>query len=239
MHTIGLSKQYRRDHHALHATNVSIERGDFVGIVGSSGAGKTTFLKCLNGMIRPTSGQVFFEQIDTEVMSKRTLRRNISMIFQQSNLVPQLTAYENVLIGRLGYMSGWRSVVPLFKKSDKLKALEALDRVGLIDFSITKCKFLSGGQQQRVAIARALAQEAKVLLADEPVASLDPENALNVMTLLKTINSKDKVTILANLHQLDLARKFSNSLIGFRKGTIIFNGKTEAFGEFEYNHLFI
>lgn len=235
----GLAKRFGTAEYALAPTDLIVEQGQFLAVVGLSGAGKTTFLRCLNRMIDPYEGRIFLNGQCTSSIGKRELRRRIAMVFQQPNLVSRLSALDNVLIGRLGYMSGMRTIFPRFNLADREKALTALDRVGMIDYAITPCGSLSGGQQQRVAIARALAQEADVLLADEPVASLDPENSSKVMDLLMDINRKDGVTVLVNLHQLDLAKKYTETLVAFRAGRKVFYGTSGDFNDEHYQKTFV
>lgn len=235
----GLAKSYDADNYALWPTDLAVQDGKFVAIIGPSGAGKTTFLRCLNRLIDASEGTVWLNGRSTSSISKRELRRHVAIVFQQPNLVLRLTVLENVLIGRLGHMDGIRSIFPFFSRRDKFKALGALERVGLIDYAMTSCKNLSGGQQQRVAIARALVQEARVLLADEPVASLDPENSNRIMKLLKDINTNNGVTVLVNLHQIDLAKQFADSLIAFRDGHVVYAGSTVNFNDEHYRSVFI
>lgn len=237
--TVGLAKSFGEAGYALAPTDLSFSRGEFIAVIGPSGAGKTTFLRCLNHMIEPSAGNVLINGKCISSMGKRELRRRIAMVFQQPNLVPRLSALDNVLIGRLGYMNGARTLFPYFTQYDKIKALTALDRVGMLEYAVTPCKSLSGGQQQRVAIARALAQEADLMLADEPVASLDPENSEKVMGLLKDINEKDGVTVLVNLHQIDLARRYADAIVAFKAGQVVFNGSSEELMGEQYRKIYI
>ncbi|MDO8990080.1 MAG: phosphonate ABC transporter ATP-binding protein [Sideroxyarcus sp.] len=235
----GLAKRFGAAEYALAPTDLVFGRGQFVAVIGPSGAGKTTFLRCMNRMIEPSEGKIFINGQCISSMCKRELRQRIAMVFQQPNLVPRLSALDNVLIGRLGFMVGRRALFPCFRHEDRMKALTALDRVGMLEYAVTPCVSLSGGQQQRVAIARALAQEAEVLLADEPVASLDPENAAKVMELLMDINQQDGVTVLVNLHQIDLARKYANTIVAFKAGRMVFYGTGEEFMDEHYRRVFV
>lgn len=235
----GLAKRFGEGEYALAPTDLSIDRGQFISVIGPSGAGKTTFLRCINRMIEPSEGKVYMDGQCISRIDTRQLRRRIAMVFQQPNLVPRLSALDNVLIGRLGHMRSMRSFFPYFQREDRMKALSALDRVGMLEHVVTPCASLSGGQQQRVAIARALAQEADILLADEPVASLDPENASKIMALLKDINKLDGVTMLVNLHQIDLARKYADSIVAFKAGHAVFCGTSEEFIEEHYQVVFV
>lgn len=237
--TVGLAKRFGDTEYALAPTDIVFDRGQFVAVIGPSGAGKTTFLRCINHMIDPSEGEVFINGQCVSSMGKRELKRRIAMVFQQPNLVPRLSTLDNVLIGRLGYMDGMRTLFPYFRHEDKMKALTALDRVGMLEHTFTSCASLSGGQQQRVAIARALAQEAEVLLADEPVASLDPENSTKVMALLKDINQQDGVTVLINLHQIDLARKYADAIVAFKAGHMVFYGTCDEFMDEHYQRVFV
>lgn len=235
----GLAKRYGDTDYALAPTDLAFCPGQFVAVIGPSGAGKTTFLRCMNRLIDPSEGEIFIKGERISSINRRELRRRIAMVFQQPNLVPRLSALNNVLIGRLGYMTGMRALFPRFRDEDKLKALSALDRVGMLEYAVTPCANLSGGQQQRVAIARALAQGADVLLADEPVASLDPENAAKVMELLKDINQRDNVTVLVNLHQIDLARKYADAIVAFKAGRVVFHGTGDDFAREHYRNVFV
>lgn len=237
--TEGLSKRFGDAGYALEPTELTIESGRFVAVIGPSGAGKTTFLRCVNRMIEPSEGKIFIDGRLIGSMSTRALRRRVAMVFQQPNLVPRLSALDNVLIGRLGHMSGIRKVFPYFRYEDRMKALAALDRVGMLEYAVTTCGSLSGGQQQRVAIARALAQDADILLADEPVASLDPENAVKIMDILKSINEQDGVTVLVNLHQIDLAKKYAEVILAFKAGRKIFCDIAEKFTDDVYGRVYV
>ncbi len=207
--------------------NVDIERGQFIAIIGSSGAGKSTFIRSLNRLVTPTRGQVLIEGFNTTQARGRALRRlrlDVAMIFQQFNLVKRLTVLRNVLVGRLGYKNGLSSIYPVFNKRDIDLALNSLDRLGIVEKAYIRADNLSGGQQQRVAIARALTQEPSIILADEPVASLDPETALVVLDILRRINREDKITTVVNLHQLEFARDYADRVLGFKAGKLIFDG---------------
>ena len=236
---IGLAKYFGDERYALTPVNLDLKQGEFVAVIGPSGAGKTTFLRCINRMVEPSEGKVFLSGKPISTMTKRQLRRRIAMVFQQPNLVPRLSALDNVLIGRLGHLDGIRTFFPYFQHQDITKALTALDRVGMLEHAITPCSRLSGGQQQRVAIARALAQEADILLADEPVANLDPENASRIMALLKDINQQDGVTVLVNLHQIDLARKYADTILAFKAGQMVFCGVNKEFMDEHYQRVFL
>jgi phosphonate transport system ATP-binding protein len=207
---------------ALRATSLDIGRGEFVVLLGRSGAGKSTLLRCLNGLVTPSEGIVTAEESGRldDAANLRRHRRATGMVFQQHQLIGRLSALTNVLTGRLGYHPTWRALLPM-PRADRLIALRALDRVGLADRALSRVDELSGGQQQRVGIARAIAQEPRLILADEPVASLDPETAARVLTLLRDIARKDGLTAVVSLHQLELARRFADRVIGLCEGEIV------------------
>jgi phosphonate transport system ATP-binding protein len=214
---------------ALVKTNVTFERGRFFVLLGTSGAGKSTLLRTLNGLVRPTRGDVQVEgrgSIFKSGTALRAHRRRTGMVFQQHHLIGRLTALENVLMGRLAAHGTLRSMLPL-PREDRLLALEVLDRVGLADRALDRADQLSGGQQQRVGIARAKAQLPEIMLADEPVASLDPETAVKVLGDLHRICREDGITAIVSLHQVDLARRFADRIIGLAQGRVVFEGKPD------------
>jgi phosphonate transport system ATP-binding protein len=222
-----LSKVYPNGTQAMTNVNVDIERGQFIAIIGTSGAGKSTFIRSINRLVQPTRGEIIIDGVNTTLAKGSALRRlrlDVAMIFQQFNLIRRLTVLRNVLVGRLGYKNGFGSLFPLFSKDDVDLALNSLDRLGIVEKAYIRADNLSGGQQQRVAIARALTQQPSIILADEPVASLDPETALVVLDMLRRINREDKITTIVNLHQLDLARDYADRVIGFKGGRLIFDG---------------
>jgi len=222
-----VSKIYGDGIKALDEVDVEIEEGEFVVILGPSGAGKSTLLRCINRLIEPTHGKVFFNGEEITSLCGRKLhkmRQKIGMIFQHFNLVKRLSVLQNVLSGRLGDVSTLRSLFYSFSKENIQIALECLDRVGLKSYAAKRADTLSGGQQQRVAIARALAQRPKVILADEPMASLDPRTAKVIMDLLKKINREDKIIVIVNLHVVELAKEYADSIIGLTKGKVVFDG---------------
>lgn len=211
---------------ALDGVDLTIEQGEFVVIVGLSGAGKSTLLRSINGLV-PVTGSV--QVGDREVVGAsnreiRELRSEVGMIFQTFNLVNRSTVMSNVLMGRLSKVSRWRSMLGMWPTADKEIALKSLERVGIVEKAYIRASDLSGGQQQRVGIARALAQEPKVILADEPVASLDPVTSHIVMRDLKRINRELGITTIINLHFLDLARQYGDRLIGLRAGKLVYDG---------------
>ena len=219
---------------ALSGLSLKVRRGEFVTVIGPSGAGKSTLLRVLNRSVEPTKGQVFFDDSDVTHASGhrvRELRRRVGFIFQSFNLIPRVTVLRNVLVGRLSEVSTLRSVFGLFPKREVERALAYLGEVDLEEKSNSRAADLSGGQKQRVAIARALAQEPDAILADEPTASLDPILAESILTLLQEINRKHGITIIANLHSTDLARKFGTRIVGLREGTVVFDGSPQDLTE--------
>lgn len=225
-----VSKVYPNGHVGLDHVDLEINQGEFVVIVGLSGAGKSTMLRSINRLHEITSGDI---SIDGESITKAKgnrllmMRRNIGMIFQSFNLVKRSSVIRNVLSGRVGYHPTWKMVLGLFPKQDKQIALEALDRVNIVEKAYNRADELSGGQQQRVSIARALAQEPKIILADEPVASLDPLTTKQVMDDLQRINKELGITIIVNLHFVDLAREYATRIIGLQAGRVVFDGPVE------------
>lgn len=221
-----VTKVYPNGVTALSEVNLSIEEGEFVAIIGLSGAGKSTLLRLINRLIDTTSGTVEVDGVMVNTATGRGLRearRKIGMIFQGFNIVKRMSVLSNVLSGRVAYHPTWRTVLGLFPEDDKQLAYRALQRVDILDKVHARASDLSGGQQQRVAIARALAQEPRVMLADEPVASLDPITTIQVMDYLKQINVEDGITTVANLHHVDLALKYSTRVVGIRAGKIVYD----------------
>jgi phosphonate transport system ATP-binding protein len=211
----------------LKGISFSVESDDFLAIIGPSGAGKSTLIRCINRLVEPTSGDVFFDGINIIGLSQsemRKIRCKMGMIFQEFNLVERMSVIDNVLSGRLGYTSTIRSLFKMFPKSDIQKALEYLDRVGLSDFVEKRATELSGGQRQRVGIARALMQNPKLLLVDEPTSSLDPKISREVMGMIKKMSEEENVPVLCNIHDVELALEFSNKVIGIQDGIKKFEG---------------
>lgn len=217
-------KRYPNGFEALKGINTEIQAGSFTVILGPSGAGKSTLLRLMNGLETPSSGTV---SINDQIIGKKNLRKirhSVAMVFQQFNLVERLSVVTNVLTGRLAHRSWLSSVFYLFRPNDMEIAKHALARVGLVDKAWNRADKLSGGQQQRVGIARALAQQPQIILADEPVASLDPISSEEIMQLLREICTHDQITVVVNLHQVDLARRFADRIIGMNQGEIVFDG---------------
>lgn len=225
-----VTKVYGNGTVGLKDINVKIEEGEFVVIVGLSGAGKSTFLRSINKLNEISEGEIVINGASiTKAKGKelRQLRRNIGMIFQNFNLVTRASVLKNVLCGRVGYHSTIRTLVGGFPKEDVELALEALERVNIKEKAYSRADELSGGQQQRVSIARALAQQAKIILADEPVASLDPLTTIQVMEDLKKINKELGITTIVNLHNVELTRKYADRVLGFQSGQIVFDGSVD------------
>jgi phosphonate transport system ATP-binding protein len=233
MHTLHLRNLSKRfgNTNAVDGVSLSVPSGSFVGIIGRSGAGKSTLLRMINRLNEPSAGTIEFEGAvvtDLQGQDLRQWRRNCAMVFQQFNLIGRLDVLTNVLMGRLTSVPTWRSLLTLWSDADKLAALEALDRFGMADFAAQRCDQLSGGQQQRVAICRALVQQPKIILADEPIASLDPRNTQVVMDALAAINRDLGITVLCNLHALDVARNYCDRLVGMSAGRVVFDGAPAA-----------
>ncbi len=212
---------------AVDDVSFSIPEGQMVGVIGRSGAGKSTLLRMINRLADPTSGSIRYGGVEIASLKGEALRRwrrDCAMIFQQFNLVPRLDVLTNVLLGRLNHRSTALSVMNLFSREERIMAIAALERLGIEQTALQAAGTLSGGQQQRVAIARALMQEPRVILADEPIASLDPLNAKVVMDALADINRRDGITVITNLHTLDTARNYCQRVLGMAEGKVVFDG---------------
>ncbi|RLD56136.1 MAG: phosphonate ABC transporter ATP-binding protein [Bacteroidetes bacterium] len=236
-----LDKVYASGTHALENINLEIKEGEFVILLGLSGSGKSTLLRCINRLIEPTSGEIIFDDQNVSSSNGKELcniRRHIGMIFQQFNLIKNLSVELNVLTGKLGYISLIHSLTITHNKENVNQAIKNLKRVGLKKFSKQKVKNLSGGQQQRVAIARALMQNPKLILADEPVASLDPATSDSVMKYLGELNYKDNITVVCSLHFLSLARKYGSRVIALKEGKIVFDGLPSEIDEKRFHSIY-
>ncbi|MGJ8528925.1 phosphonate ABC transporter ATP-binding protein [Maritalea sp.] len=212
---------------AVGDVTLNIAEGEMVGVIGSSGAGKSTLLRMINRLIDVSDGEIAFDGQQVSSLKGQPLRdwqRDCAMIFQQFNLVPRLDVLTNVMLGRLNRRNTFSSLIKHFGEDEQLMALEALERLGIAQTAVQRAGTLSGGQQQRVAIARALVQSPKVILADEPIASLDPKNAQVVMDSLRAINEDDGITVITNLHTLDTARNYCERIIGMSQGKVVFDG---------------
>jgi phosphonate transport system ATP-binding protein len=229
-----LSKQFKDGTQALSDISVSIPKGDFIAVIGLSGAGKSTFLRCLNRLVDPSEGQIIVNGTDVANLRGGALqryRRTVGFIFQQFNLVKRLSVMDNVLSGRLGYHPTWRGMLGLYTDQDKQIARSYIQNVGLLEKENTRVDSLSGGQQQRVAIARAMTQEPQLILADEPMASLDPRLSDVILGILKDYNETKGVTILVNIHVLELAKRYAKRVLAFNKGKLVFDGPIEKLDE--------
>jgi phosphonate transport system ATP-binding protein len=216
---------------AVDGVTLKVPAGEMVGVIGRSGAGKSTMLRMINRLTDPSEGRILFEGRDVTALRGaplRAWRSDCAMVFQQFNLVPRLDVLTNVLVGRVRHVAGWRSLMRLWPEVDRAVAISALEQFDMGALAAQRAESLSGGQQQRVAICRALVQEPRIILADEPVASLDPRNALLVMEALAEINRRYGITVLVNLHSLDLARSYCERLIGLSAGRLVFDGPPEA-----------
>ena len=226
-----LSKEYPGGLRALDRVSLDIAAGEFVALVGPSGAGKSSLLRCLNGIVAPTSGEVVVDGLAVTGASEAGLERiraRVGFVFQQFNLLRRLSVLDNILVGRLAHTAWWRALLGFFPAADVARAHGALERVGLGGLAERRVDTLSGGQQQRVAIARALVQEPRVMLADEPMASLDPALSHTVMELLRRINEEDGITVVTSLHVLELARLYGRRIIGLRDGRVVHDGAGES-----------
>lgn len=236
-----VSKVYPNGVVGLKDINLTIEDGEFVSIIGLSGAGKSTLLRSINRLVSTTKGDIRINGTSITKANKkdlRMIRRQIGLISQSFNLVKRSTVQKNVLSGRLGYYSTWKSIFGLFTKEDYQQTKEALETVGLSDKLQTRSDELSGGQQQRVSIARALVQQAPIILADEPVASLDPITTQKVMEDLKKINQTMNKTVIVNLHSVPLAREFSTRVIALNAGQVVFDGSPETLTDERLNQIY-
>ncbi|MFT8243402.1 phosphonate ABC transporter ATP-binding protein [Roseomonas sp. BN140053] len=226
----GLTRRFG-DRVAVDAVTLAIPEGQMVGVIGRSGAGKSTLLRMVNRLTEPSAGRILHDGVDVTALRGKALRNwrtRCAMVFQQFNLVQRLDVLGNVLVGRLNRRGGgWASVTSLlglFTAEERAMALAALDRLDLLDVALQRADTLSGGQQQRVAIARALLQEPRLILADEPIASLDPRNARVVMDALRDVNARDGLTVLVNLHHLDTARDYCGRIVAMQRGRVVFDG---------------
>ncbi|SFL67027.1 phosphonate transport system ATP-binding protein [Gracilibacillus orientalis] len=236
-----VSLVYPNGTEGLKNIDLKINEGEFVVIVGLSGAGKSTFIRSINRLVTPTSGSLLVEDEDilkANGTDLRRLRTKIGMIFQSYNLVKRSTVLKNVISGRLGYTGTLTSILNIFSKEDKLLAYENLKRVNIEEKLYNRADELSGGQQQRVSIARVLTQKPKLILADEPVASLDPPTSHQVMKYLKQINREDKITTIVNLHFIDMAMEYADRIIGMRAGEVVFDGPVSDVTEQTFEEIY-
>jgi phosphonate transport system ATP-binding protein len=237
--TTGLEVTYKNNLKALKSTSIDITQGSFVVLLGTSGAGKSTLLRALNGLVQPTAGSVAAAGLG-DLANPSTLqrhRRQTGMIFQQHHLIGRLSVLNNVLLGRMGHHTGWRMFTP-WTRSEKEQALAVIDRVGLLERALARADQLSGGQQQRVGMARALIQQPRLLLADEPIASLDPNTSLRLLQSLHDICKSDGLTTVVSLHQVDFARQFADRIIGLKQGAVVFDGAPQELSAHQVTDLY-
>jgi phosphonate transport system ATP-binding protein len=226
----GLAKEYQRGKPVLHGINLSIAERGVVAVIGPSGTGKSTLIRCINRLVEPTAGKILFRGEDLARLKGRALRgarRRIGMVFQEFNLTERLSVMENVLAGRLGYVSPWRAWMRRFPQEDIALAFRLLDRVGLSQHYQHRADALSGGQRQRVGIARALMQRPELLLADEPTSSLDPRTSVEIMELITELAAELGIPVIVNIHNVELARRFAQRIVGMKEGKIVFDSEPD------------
>jgi phosphonate transport system ATP-binding protein len=236
-----LTKIYEGGVLALDNVSFEVPKGEFLAVIGLSGSGKSTLLRCINRLVEPTSGHIFWNDIDiaTEPEDElRLIRRRFGMVFQHFNLVARSSVLTNVLSGRLGYVNPSWSIINRFPKSDHEKAMRQLERVGIAEKAHFRADELSGGQQQRVGIARALMQDPEMILADEPVASLDPVLAHSIMQYLEKINQEDGVTVLCSLHFLDLVHRYADRVVALNEGRLVFSGMPDEIDDAKFKEIY-
>jgi phosphonate transport system ATP-binding protein len=236
-----LVKTYPNGTQALQDVSFEVEDGEFLAVIGLSGSGKSTLLRCINRLIDPTSGRILWNGMDVTAASGgelRNIRRQIGMVFQQFNLVKRSSVLTNVLSGRLGYVSPAKSLFNYFSSADKQRALSNLELMGLREKAYIRADSLSGGQQQRVGIARALMQEPKLVLADEPVASLDPVLAHSILKYLELMNRERGITVLCSLHFLDLVHRYATRAIALKDGQVVFEGLPKAIDDAQFKAIY-
>jgi phosphonate transport system ATP-binding protein len=236
-----LNKVYPNGTVALRDVSFQVEDGEFLAVIGLSGSGKSTLLRCINRLIEPTSGKVIWNDVDVTALPAselRNIRRQIGMVFQQFNLVKRSSVLTNVLSGRLGYVNPYQSLFNYFSPADYQRAMANLEHLGLADKAHVRADSLSGGQQQRVGIARALMQEPKLILADEPVASLDPVLAHSILKYLEQMNKERKITVLCSLHFLDLVHRYATHAIALKDGQLVFQGLPKQIDDAEFKEIY-
>jgi len=236
-----LTKVYPNGTQALKDVSFEVADGEFLAVIGLSGSGKSTLLRCINRLIEPTAGKIFWNGVDVTAAKGadiRKIRRQIGMVFQQFNLVKRSSVYTNVLSGRLGYAPTLTSLVHLFSGADHARAMASLDQVGLADKAFVRADSLSGGQQQRVGIARALMQEPKLILADEPVASLDPVLAHSILKYLELLNKERGITVVCSLHYLDLVHRYASRAIALKDGQLVFQGLPKEIDDAQFKSIY-
>ena len=227
----GLTKEYRSGQPVLRGINLVFPGSGVTAIIGPSGTGKSTLIRCINRLVQPTSGEILFRGEDLAKLSGRALknaRRRIGMVFQEYNLVERLTVMENLLCGRLGYVPAWRAWLRRFPEHDIQRAFDLLDSVGLPGFAAQRADALSGGQRQRVGIARAIMQEPDIILADEPTSSLDPKTSVEIMEILQRVAQERAVPVVVNIHNVELARRYASRIVGMTGGHVVYDGSPEG-----------
>ncbi|MFC4402171.1 phosphonate ABC transporter ATP-binding protein [Gracilibacillus xinjiangensis] len=238
---INVEKTYPNNVKALQNINLKINKGEFVAVIGLSGAGKSTLIRCINRMHDISDGQLIVDGVEVKKLRGneiRKFRRRIGMIFQSFNLVTRTTVIKNVLVSFVPQLSFFRKVTGLFSKEHKIKALTALDQVGILDKAYVRVDQLSGGQQQRVALARTLAQNPDIILADEPIASLDPVTSKQVMDDFKRINQEMDISVIMNIHHVEIALEYADRIIGVREGQVVFDGKSADVTDEVLDHIY-
>ncbi|MEW6717065.1 MAG: phosphonate ABC transporter ATP-binding protein [Chloroflexota bacterium] len=236
-----LTKIYDGNVLALDNVSFKVKQGEFLAVIGLSGSGKSTLLRCINRLVEPTSGDIIWDNVNITEASQdemRRIRRKIGMVFQNFNLVTRSKVITNVLAGRLGYVNPAMSLINRFPKEDIAMAMQQLTRVGIANQAYKRADELSGGQQQRVGIARAMVQEPELILADEPVASLDPVLAHSIMQYLEQINKEDGVTVICSLHFLDLVHRYADRAIALNEGRLMFDGKPEEIDDVKFKEIY-
>jgi phosphonate transport system ATP-binding protein len=236
-----LTKVYPNGTQALHNVSFEVADGEFLAVIGLSGSGKSTLLRCINRLIEPTSGKIYWNDIDVTAAKGaeiRKIRRQIGMVFQQFNLVKRSSVFINVMSGRLGYLDTFPSLLHAFSGSDRAKAMANLEQVGLSEKVNVRVDSLSGGQQQRVGIARALMQDPKLMLADEPVASLDPVLAHSILKYLEVLNKERGITVLCSLHFLDLVHRYATRAIALKDGNLVFEGLPNEIDDAQFKAIY-
>ena len=236
-----LAKVYPNGTQALNDVSFQVQDGEFLAVIGLSGSGKSTLLRCINRLIEPTSGKILWNDMDitaAPTSELRNIRRQIGMVFQQFNLVKRSSVLTNVLSGRLGYVSPYASLFDYFSPADHQRAMENLEQLGLADKAHVRADSLSGGQQQRVGIGRALMQEPKLVLADEPVASLDPVLAHSILKYLEQMNKERNITVLCSLHFLDLVHRYATRAIALKDGQLVFEGLPQEIDDAQFKAIY-
>jgi phosphonate transport system ATP-binding protein len=235
-----VTKTYPNGTQALKNVSFDVKEGEFLVVIGLSGSGKSTLLRCINRLIDPTEGKIIWDNLDITAASPselRNIRRKIGMVFQQFNLVKRSSVMTNVLSGRLGYVNPWLSLVGIWPEEEKKKAIKSLGRVGIADKAYNRADALSGGQQQRVGIARALMQDPRLILADEPVASLDPVLSHSILQYLEQLN-KEGITIICSLHFLDLVHRYATRVVALKDGVKVFEGSAKEIDRAKFKEIY-